>query len=119
MPSRRVERVSHNMRELMAELILREVKDPRVAMVTVSHIDLSPDLRQARVLISCLGDADQQAAAIAGLASAAGFIRGQLSRRLHLRYAPELRFVIDDSFAYAARVSALLHEAGTDEPGDD
>lgn len=96
------------MREVLAELLLREVKDPRVAMVTVCHVDISPDLRQARVHVSCLGDAVRQQAALAGLASAAGFLRGQLSRRLQLRYAPELRFIIDQSFEHAARVAELL-----------
>lgn len=118
MSSRRVERVSHSMREVIAELLLREIKDPRVAMVTVSHVDLSPDLRQARVLVSCFGERAQREAAVAGLESAAGFIRGQLSKRLHLRYAPQLRFSMDESFEYAARVSALLHRAN-EEPSED
>jgi len=117
MPSRRVERVSHNMREVISELLLREVKDPRVAMVTVSHVDVSPDLRQARVLVSCIGEPDQRAAALVGLNRAAGFLRGQLGKRLHLRYAPDLRFAMDESFEYAARVSALLH--GTARGGDE
>lgn len=116
MPSRRVERVSQNMREVLAELLLREVKDPRVDMVTVCHVDVSPDLRQARVLVSCIGDAARQKAALAGLASAAGFLRAQLSRRLQLRYVPELRFGIDQSFEHAARVAELLRDdKGSDE----
>jgi len=115
MSTRRAERVSHSMRELLAELLLREIKDPRVSMVTVSHIDLSPDLRQARVLVSCIGDQEQRAAALRGLESAAGFIRGQITKHLHLRYAPELRFVADESYEYAARVSALLHKAASDD----
>ena len=116
MSSRRVERVSQSMRETLAQLLLREIKDPRVRMVTVSRVDLSPDLRNARVYYGCLGDTEAREQAQRGLESAAGFLRGQLSRQLHLRYAPELRFHFDDGFEHAEHVARLLR--GADDRGE-
>ena len=110
MSSRRIERVSHSIREVIAELLLREVKDPRVAMVTISKVELSPDLRHARVLFSCLGETERRDEARRGLESAAGLLRGQIAKRLHLRYAPELRFHADESYEHAEHISTLLRD---------
>lgn len=115
MPNHRPERVGHSMRSVIAELLLREIKDPRVAMVTVSAVDVSPDLRNARVFVSFMGDEARRESALAGLRSASGFIRAQVTRRLHLRYAPEIRFCADDSFDQRERVDKLLRgEQGED-----
>lgn len=115
MSSRRTERVSHSIRDVLADLLRREVKDPRVATVTVSKVEVTPDLRYARVFFSCLGEPERRDSARRGLESAAGLLRGQIAKQLHLRYAPELRFVVDDSFEHAEHISALLR---TPEPGE-
>ena len=79
-------------------------------MVTLTTIDLSPDLRHARVYFSCLGDDAERKRTRAGLQSAAGFLKGQLGKRLRLRYAPELTFIIDNTVEEADRLAALLKD---------
>ena len=110
MSSRRVERVNHAMREEIANLLLREVKDPRIALVSISAVDVSPDLRHAQVFFSCLGDDQQRGDAQAGLDRASGFLRAQLSKRLQLRHTPDLRFVADTSAERGEHLVALLRQ---------
>ncbi len=96
------------MQEVVAELVQRDLKDPRVGMVTITRASVSPDLRNARVYFSCLGDEVQRQKSLAGLRSAAGFIRSQVARRLQLRVAPEIRFELDENIEYAARILDLI-----------
>ena len=114
---RRTERVADLLLETLSELVLREVKDPRVGLVTFTRVDLSPDLRNATVYFSTFGDAEAGKQALGGLASAAGFLQGKAARLLRMRYAPELRFVYDLGFEHAARIDRLLRRE--DEPPDD
>jgi ribosome-binding factor A len=113
--SRRTDRVADAIRETLAELLLREVKDPRIGMITITAVNVSPDLHRARVFFSVLGDAAQRDRALAGLRSAAGFLRGELTHRLRLRVAPDLLFEFDPSLEQAARVARLLKDALPDE----
>jgi len=118
MATRRTERVSALLQEAIAEQIARGIKDPRVAGVTVTGVDASPDLRQAAVYYRVLGDETDRARAQGGLARAAGYIQSVVGRELRLRYTPSLRFVFDPTLDVASRVDALL--AGTASPeGDD
>jgi ribosome-binding factor A len=110
MPAKRTDRVGALLKSALAELLLRDVKDPRVRLVTVTGVDLSPDLRHARVFVSALGDDDAGARSLAGLASARVYLQSQVGRRIGLRFTPELRFEIDPSFAAADRVEQLLRE---------
>ena len=103
------------MRDLLAELIDREIRDPRVraaGFASINHVELNRDMSVARVYVSFVGAADQNPAvrdrAMAGLRSAAGFLRGPAGRALRLRRAPELRFVLDDSPAFSQRISDLV-----------
>lgn len=114
--SRRVERVAEALQEAVAELVQREIKDPRVGMVTITRATVSPDLRHARIYFSTLGDAGQRQRSLEGLRSAAGFLRGQVARRLQLRIAPELRFEIDDNIEYAAE---MLQKLSANRPPDE
>lgn len=98
------------MREVIAELLIREVKDPRVRMVTLTTVEVSPDLRHARVYYSTIGDAAARQRAGAGLESAAGFLKAQLARRLRLRFAPDILFIADPSLEHADRIAALLRK---------
>jgi ribosome-binding factor A len=116
------------MQRELADLIRREVKDPRVGMVTISAVEVSRDFEHAKVFISLLGDDAQTAQALEGLNNAAGFLRRELARRMLLRIIPKLRFVQDRSIAEGSRLSALIdkaveedrtHEAGDDEPSGD
>jgi len=110
MPGKRSERVGALLQEALSEAILRGVKDPRVGMVTVTGVDLSPDLKYARVFVSIIGDAETRARSLVGLASARAYLQSQAGKRLGLRYTPELRFEIDPSFDAAERVEQLLRE---------
>lgn len=111
MAVRRADRVGESIRETIAELLLKEIKDPRVHMVTITEVQMSNDLRNGRVFFSCVGDETMHARAAGGFASASGFIRREVSRRLGLRYTPELTFVFDPRLETAERLAGLLKEA--------
>ena len=115
MSSRRAERVGEAMREVIAELLVREIKDPRIGMVTLTTVEVSPDLRHARVYFSCLGEAAVRQRTQAGLQSAAGFMKGQVAKRLRLRYAPEITFVPDPSLEHADHIAKLLKKVTPEE----
>ena len=115
MSNRRVERVGEAIREVIAELLTREIKDPRVGMVTLTTVEVTADLRHARVYFSCLGDEAARRKTLAGLTSATRFIKGQLARRLRLRYTPEVIFIPDPTIEQADRIAALLKEVVPDE----
>ena len=116
--SRRVARVAEALQESVAGLVQRELKDPRVGMVTITRATVSPDLRHATVYFSQLGDDDARQKSLQGLRSAAGFMRSQVARRLQLRVAPELHFEIDENIEYAARMLDLLREHKPPEEGE-
>ena len=123
--SRRHERVAEQIRGILVELI-REVRDPRVGFVTLTGVDLSPDLKQARVFVSRLGSEAERESAVEGLNRAATFLRRALADRARLRYTPGLKFVSDATLERGSRVEAILQEihahdelpgAEEDEPG--
>lgn len=105
-------RVTEQVHHELAELIRAELKDPRVGMVTVTGVDLTPDYAHATVHFSVLPDDPETVAhTAAGLARAAGFLRGQLGRRVRIHTTPELRFVHDQSSAHGIEMSKLIDEA--------
>jgi ribosome-binding factor A len=119
MGSHRVERVAAQLREEISSIIVRDLKDPRVEMTTVTEVKVSPDLRNATVKVSVMGEKPAQEAAIAGLQHARGFIRRELGARLsNLRFAPDLLFQLDEGIAYSVRVSKLLREVQQTGEGD-
>src|ERR1039458_4381925 len=85
---RRTERLGHQIRVELAELISRQVKDPRIGFATVTRVEMTADLHHARVLVSVLGTPEEQESSIEGLSSAAGFLRREIGHRLNLRRAP-------------------------------
>ncbi|MFQ5665505.1 MAG: 30S ribosome-binding factor RbfA [Candidatus Binatia bacterium] len=111
MTGRRADRVGEAVREVIAELLLRDIKDPRIGMISLTTVDLSNDLRHAKVYFSCVGGVAARQRSLSGLQSAAGFIKAQVTRRLGLRYAPNLTFVFDPTLETAERLANLLHEA--------
>ncbi|MFI5365381.1 MAG: 30S ribosome-binding factor RbfA [Candidatus Binatia bacterium] len=111
MSARRADRVAEAVREAIAAMLLRDLKDPRIGMITLTTVELSDDLRNAKVYFSCVGDAAARERSLNGLRSAAGFIKAQVTRRLKLRYAPELTFLFDPSLEVADRIAHLLKEA--------
>ena len=113
---RRPQRVADLVRHEVAAILQREVKDPRVGFVTVTDVEMSPDLRVARVFYSVLGELDQRRESGRGLASASAYIRREVGRRLHLKVVPELRFVYDTSLERGLRIEAVIESMGKDEP---
>jgi ribosome-binding factor A len=107
--SRRTDRVAEELRVALSEIIQRDVSDPRVGMSTVSTVDVSPDLRHARVRVSVIGD-DEEARleSVEALKHAHGFIRRQLAHRLRLRVTPELVFELDRGAEHSQRIADLL-----------
>ncbi len=105
------------MREEIALFLANDVKDPRImGLVTVTAVDISRDLRHARVFVSVLGTESQRAATFDGLAGVATHLRGRVGRALRLRVAPEIEFRNDDSIAHAAHIESLLAQVRRDLP---
>lgn len=119
MASYRPARVGELIQAELAQLLLQGLKDPRLHMATVSYVDVSPDLRYARVYISRLGSEEEQKAMLQGFQRATGFIRGQLGKRLKLRYIPQLTFALDTGIAYGVRISRLLQDLEVSGTGDE
>ena len=105
---KRAERVADQIRMEVADILARKIKDPRIGFVTVTDVDLSPDLRVARVYVTSLQEGQSEDVTLQGLSSAVGFIRGELGRRLDLRYTPELTFCQDVSRKHGDRIDQLL-----------
>jgi ribosome-binding factor A len=119
MAGRRPNRVGSLLQATLSELLLRDIKDPRVGMVTITGVDLSPDLKHARVFVSILGDAETQQRMLAGLASARPYLQSQAGKRLKLRFTPELRFEVDPSIATGDRIDRLLRGLHAGDEHDD
>ncbi len=105
---KRADRVADQIRMEVADILARKIKDPRIGFVTVTDVDLSPDLRVARVYVTSFREGQSEAVALQGLSSAVGFVRGELGRRLELRYTPELIFCEDTSLKHGSRIDELL-----------
>jgi len=106
---RRAERVAEGIRTEVAMFLRDGAKDPRLrGMVTVTGVDVTRDLRHAKVYVSVLGSDKERADTFEGLASVAHHLRGTIGRALRLRAAPEIEFKVDESIAHAARIEALL-----------
>lgn len=113
--SRRQDRVGALIQRELSEIIQRSVKDPRVAFCTVTQADVSPDLKYVDVKVSVIGDEAQKDKTLAGLKSAAGFLRREIGNRLTLRYSPELRFAIDESADYLFKIDGLLKSVASED----
>ena len=115
--SKRAMRVADQIRMEVAEIIMRKTKDPRVSDVTVTDVELTNDLRLARVYVTTLQDGQAEADALEALAKASGVIRAELGRRLHLRYTPELIFQKDLSGPQGDRMRSLLEQVQAEAQG--
>src|SRR5580765_8289375 len=104
----RPEKLADEIRDVLARLIREEVRDPGVGFVTLTRVAVSPDLRQARVFVSRLGDARERAAAVAALQRARAFLRRALARSAGFRRVPELQFLEDATVEDGSRIEGLL-----------
>ena len=108
MQGKRLDRVNQLIKEEISTLLMRELKDPRLGFVTVTDVETTKDLRQAKVFVSVLGGEEQWTASLTALVNARGFIRHWLRDHLDLRVTPTLEFRPDRSMEHAARIQALL-----------
>lgn len=114
----RVQRVAEELKKEIAEMIRTEVKDPRIGFATVTRVDLANDLQHAKVFVSVFGSEEEKQATLTALHKAAGFIRGEVGRRLRLRLTPELVFKLDESGEYSEHINTVikrLHEDDADQ----
>lgn len=114
--STRIDRISEEVMKALAEAI-RTLKDPRVSggLTSVTHCEVTGDLRYAKVYISVLGSEEDAKAVMRGLKSASGFLRREVAHKVQLRYAPELLFHLDNSITYGAHINELLRDLETEE----
>ena len=109
-PSHRPERVGELIRQAIGAFLTADVRDPRIGFVTVTGVDVSPDLTHARVSVSVMGTDEEKARSLEGLASAARYLRAQLAQQLRLRTSPELHFALDRGIEHAQRIERVLKE---------
>jgi len=114
-PFKRTDRLGEVIKKEMSDLIAREIKDPRIGFISIIEVVLSKDLRQARVYVSIYGKEEEKEDSFIGLKSASGFIRMELGKRLRLRYAPKLDFVLDSSIEQASHISKILENLSRDQ----
>ncbi|HGJ67313.1 TPA: 30S ribosome-binding factor RbfA [bacterium] len=108
---RRPGRLSELMQQELSDILRKQVKDPRVAeFCTIMRVDVSDDLRYAKVLVSIMGDESQQKSTMIGLKNATGFIRREIGHRIGLRFTPELSFIIDNSVEYSFKIDKLIRD---------
>ena len=111
-------RVNESVRAVVAEGV-GQLKDPRIGMVTVTDVRVSPDLGEARIFVSVLGNDRKRAATLAGLESAKGVLQGKINRELSLRRTPTLTFTYDESVEHGVRMSKLIDELAAELPEDE
>lgn len=109
-PYKRSERLGELILAEISELITRDIKDPRIGFVTFTRVELSDDLRYAKVFVSSLESEQEKARTLQGLSSATGYIRRHIGRALHLRYTPEITFLSDTSLEHGAKIAQLLRQ---------
>jgi ribosome-binding factor A len=109
-PSHRPERVAELIRQTVGAFLTGDVRDPRIGFVTVTGVEVSPDLTHANVRVSVMGSDEEKAKSLEGLGSAARYLRAQLSRELTLRTSPELHFHLDRGIEHAQRIDRVLKE---------
>jgi ribosome-binding factor A len=110
-----MERLNESIKELLSELVLNRLKDPRVGLVTITAVDVAKDMDSAKVFFTVLGDENQRKDSKKGLESAKAFLRATVARELKLRTMPELRFVYDDSLDRSMRIEDTLKKIHDDE----
>jgi ribosome-binding factor A len=110
MSSRRIQKAAEAIREVVSMAILTDIRDPRVQDVTVTYVEVSPDMRQARVHVSVMGSDAKQQLCLHGLRSSAGYLQSKVSERIDTRYTPRLRFELDMGVKRSLAISQMLSE---------
>jgi ribosome-binding factor A len=115
MPSRRAQKTAEAIREVVSMAILAELRDPRVRDVTVTYVEVSGDLRYAKVHVSVMGTQAKQDLSIRGLQNAAGFLQSKIADRVEMRYTPKLSFVLDQGVKRSIEISRILKQVLPDQ----
>jgi ribosome-binding factor A len=110
MSGRRLLKAAEAIREVVSMAILTELRDPRVKHVTVVGVEVTPDMREAKVLISIMGNESQQRTTLTGLENARGFLQTRIAERIDTRYTPKLSFVVDDGVKKSVVVQQILDQ---------
>ena len=108
MPSRRLLKAAEAIREVVGMAILTDLQDPRVRDVTVTGVEVAPDMRQAKVYVSVMGNESKQNLSLRGLQNAAGFLQSKVAKRIDTRYTPKLLFVLDQGVKKSIEVAQIL-----------
>jgi ribosome-binding factor A len=116
--SERMRRVNESVRAVVADAIAG-LQDPRLGIVTVTGVSVSPDLHDARVYVSVFGGKKKRAASLAALESARGLVQGRLARELHMKRTPQVAFEYDPSVEHGVRLTKLIDELTPETPSDD
>jgi ribosome-binding factor A len=111
----RPRRVGELVREEIARLLMKGLKDPRIGFVSVMSVRMSPDLRYANVYVSLYGSESERKSSLVGLQNSAGWLRGKITRNLGLRFAPEIRFFPDDSLDRVFHLEEVIREIHSNE----
>ena len=115
MTSHRANRVAEEIKREITQMLRDEIKDPRVGFITVTGVEVTSDIRYAKVFVSVYGDAESQEQSLEALEKARGFVRSEIGKRIRLRYAPEISFKLNSSIEYGARIMKLLAEVKDSE----
>ena len=102
------ERMSERIHQILSQLLLREISDPRLRDITVTDVTLDPELMYAKVYVSAMGNEDRESEVMQGLRRAGGFLRREVGKRIRLRNTPELHFYWDSTLAHADRINAII-----------
>lgn len=104
----RIEKLQELIKQEMSKMLLKELKDPRIGFVTVTDVEMTGDLREAKIYVSVMGGEEQIKSSLEGLNSALGFIRHEIGQRIRLRFTPEISFALDTSLDYSEHIQKLL-----------
>ncbi len=110
MSSRRVLKAAQAIREVVSMAIIAELKDPRISDVTVTLVEVSPDMRLAKVNVSVMGDETKQKLCLRGLQNSAGYLQQKIGKRIDTKYTPRIEFVLDEGLKHALLVTRILEE---------
>ena len=104
----RIEKLQELIKQETGKMLLNDIKDPRIGFVTVTDVEMTGDLREAKIFVSVMGGAEQLKTSFEGLNSALGFIRREIGKRIRLRFTPEISFALDTSLDYGDHIQKLL-----------
>ncbi len=113
--NKRANRVAEQMKQELSDIITRRLKDPRIGFVTITDVDVTGDLQQAKVYFTVLGDEEKKSSTLEALEKASGFIRSEIGNRIRLRKTPEIQFLFDESIDYGNRIEKIIADLKEDD----